>query len=62
MIMRLNEQPYQGDGKSVFAEVIESLEIPRRRHAMQKRMEDSYPEILMTIITSLLTRISKESF
>jgi len=36
MIMRLNEQPYQGDGKSVFADVIESLEIPRRWHAMEE--------------------------
>ena len=29
MIMRLNEQPDQVDGKSTFAEVIEGLEIPR---------------------------------
>ena len=36
MIMRLNEHPYQVDGKSVVAEVIESLEIHRRRHAVEE--------------------------
>ncbi len=54
MIMRLNEQPYQVDGKSVVAEVIDSLEICRRRHAVEEN-ENSYPEILMTIITLLST-------
>ena len=29
MIMRLNEQPDQVDGKSTFAEVIKGREIPR---------------------------------
>ena len=36
MIMRLNEQPYQVDGKSVVAEVIDSLEIHRRRYAVEE--------------------------
>ena len=34
--MRLNEQPYQVDGKSVVAEVIDGLEIYRRRHAVEE--------------------------
>jgi len=35
MIMRLNEQPDQVDGKSTSAEVIEGLEIPRCGHAVE---------------------------
>ena len=35
MIMRLNEQPDQVDGKSTFAEVIEGLEIPRCGYVLE---------------------------